>query len=73
MSIQIVKVQVPISTNEEVPQALIYNRDRSIQVMIPVTPELVEKMGASRLKTYHRSEFIDGHLIIHERVADQNW
>ena len=34
------KVQIPLSTNAEVPMALVYNRDRSRMGEIPVTEEV---------------------------------
>lgn len=37
----IVKIQIPLSTNEKNPLALVYNEDRSFETFIPIGDELL--------------------------------
>jgi hypothetical protein len=47
----IVKVQLPIVTSEPAPMALIYNRDRSVGNMVPVTAKL-RRLVRDELKSF---------------------
>lgn len=49
----IVKVQVPLATSEEVPAALLYNKDRHVQAMVPVTDELLASMAGEKKKFFY--------------------
>lgn len=52
---EIFKIQMPLSSNDTNPPALIYNEDRSIQGHIEITPELKEAMD-SRPKAFFYGE-----------------
>lgn len=67
----IVKVQVPLGGND-MSQALIYNEDRSIQVMVPV--EEVNPMMGGRVKVYaHAKVNRKGLLLIGDEAGEQAW
>lgn len=68
----IFKVQIPIATNEPEPKALIYNKHRTIEGMIPVTPDLVKTMNGD-YKAYFTGQFKKGTLTLGDRVEDQDW
>ncbi len=44
MAKQIFKVQKPLATNDPQPKALVYNEDRSVEIMIPM-PELPNRVS----------------------------
>lgn len=66
----IFKVQVPLAGNE--PSALVYNRDRSTQLMLPITPALMDFMaGAPKKFVYAR--IVDENLVIDLEAPWQEW
>lgn len=69
----IVKIQKPLATNEILPQALIYNKNRNVTLFLPF--EQVQKLfREGELKVYHNAHINDaGELVIEERVRDQDW
>ncbi len=42
---QIFKIQLPLATNDPQPKALVYNADRSIESMWPITQDLLNVMA----------------------------
>jgi hypothetical protein len=70
----IVKVQLPLMTDEEVPQALIYNEDRSVQFQVPVTDHILKGMDG-RFKRYFEAardeQYVN--IMFHRPVEDQDW
>jgi len=47
----ILKVQIPIVTTEPDPVILVYNQDRSIEAMLPLTPK-VRRFLKGKLKSF---------------------
>lgn len=68
----IVKIQRPITTNAEEPKALIYDRDRTFNLMVPLEG-VRELFGTYQYKLYARAEIVDGILTIEGTVPDQDW
>lgn len=70
----IVKVQVPLATNEKKPLALVYNEDRSIQFQMPVSAELLDKMEG-RPKAFFRGVYNEEEQTfgLHEEAPWQDW
>lgn len=68
----IVKVQLPLSTNLEVPEALIYNQDRSILCQLPVSDDLKKSMGGAA-KQYFFAELRGTILHLDKRAPWQDW
>ena len=67
----IVKVQVPMDTNME-PLALVYNKDRSLEWMLPIEDDLRKAMDGG-YKQYWFAHLEDK-VIILDRVAPwQDW
>lgn len=69
---QLVKIQLPISTNEDIPQMLIYNEDRSIYIMTPVQDRYAKELKQS-LKGYYEAVVTGDIVDIGKRVEDQPW
>ena len=68
----IVKVQLPLVSNEAEPKALIYNADRSIEYMPSVDDELRSLMG-DRDKAFFHAELVGSILQIGNEADDQTW
>lgn len=69
----IVKIQMPLRTDDPDPKALIYNQDRSLNMMIPVRfPGLKELMGY-RFKVYFDVTVTDTEIIFNKEVSKQDW
>lgn len=73
----IVKVQLPVATNEEWPLALVYDKQRKIQEQIPVTPSLLDMLrgidGAVRPKAFFEAALLDGTLVLGKEASWQTW
>ena len=72
----IIKVQIPIMTNEPEPLALAYNQDRSVFVMIPQEdlPPAVLQIAGRTGKGYFHAEISDDHkLMIGKEAPWQEW
>jgi hypothetical protein len=65
----IVKLQRPLAGGTEV---LIYNKDRSVQGMIPMTPDL-QRLFGKKPKVYAEGSFKNGIVEIDRLVPDQPW
>ncbi len=75
----IFKVQIPMATNESIPQALIYNEDRSVRFMCPAE-DVEEWFIEDQYKIYVDADYsvVDADYIhkefaIHEIVMDKDW
>lgn len=70
----IVKVQMPLATNEEEPLALVYNKDRSYRVFMRITPELEKAMG-DRAKVYFKAHYDreNHNTVLGEEMELQRW
>ncbi|QIG76029.1 hypothetical protein EVC24_008 [Rhizobium phage RHph_I4] len=66
----VVKIQLPLAGNAE--EALIYNKDRFIHVLVPVAE--VAGMAGGRVK-FFRNARIDGNGFLHieGEAEDQTW
>jgi hypothetical protein len=71
----IVKVQLPIATNEEAPHMLIYTQDRRLEFMRPVTEAMATALTKFPHRGYFRMTFNSnrGDWEIRDRVEDQGW
>lgn len=69
----IIKIQRPLSTTEDEPQALIYDKSRNIQVMIDL--KLVRHLFLSNeVKVYHYARMNkEKKLVIGTRAPFQPW
>ncbi len=68
----IVKVQVPVMTNDPHPQALVYDERRCIEQQMPITPDLRVAMGDSH-KRYFWAHMEGTELHLDERAGAQPW
>lgn len=66
----IVKVQLPLAG--AMTHALVYNKDRSYNKMLLITPALEEKMGGEKL-AYFSSHSENGELILGRKRPVQVW
>ncbi len=72
--IQTWKIQRPLASNEAAPPFLIYNKDRSIQSMPPVTDEILKLFTNGSLKIYVRGVLSeDGTMYVIDVIEDQGW
>lgn len=70
----IVKIQLPLVTNEPEPVALVYNKDRSFTTQIPIGEEAKKVFGDDpkqfwKVNLDHETKEVD--LI--KRVRDRKW
>ena len=72
MSIAIVKVQVPLTTNHDSPLPLVYDRARQRMSMQPVSHSVLAELGDDP-KGYFEAEWVDDRWVIGRRVADQSF
>lgn len=68
----IVKVQRSLATSEDVPQVLIYDRDRSVRLEGPLSDELARAMGAD-VKLYFEAEVVGDQLVLQGPAPEQVW
>lgn len=73
MAREIVKVQIPLMTNGVEPTALIYNKDRSIIVQIPISDEILSMFQPGQYKIYVFAELKDTLLHLGDNAPEQNW
>lgn len=73
----IVKVQISLETTQPEPQVLIYNQDRSVLEILPLSKciDLEEMMAdAGPLKrAYFEARIHDGKIMLGDRVDDPDW
>lgn len=68
----IVKVQRPLSASEESPPALIYDKERTIEIFVDFTPELREVLKG-KSKVYCEAEMSQGEIVLTKVINDQPW
>ena len=71
----ILKLQKPLSSSEANPPVLVYDKDRSFDTMIEMTPEEMLHLFAGKPKVYVKAEvdMDDKSITILGKVADQPW
>lgn len=70
--VEIFKVQVPIASNDPDPKALVYNRYRTKEGMVPIQPGLLDIMQG-RLKIFIYASFHNGELDFRREAPWQEW
>lgn len=68
-----VKIQKSITTTEPVPQALIYNKDKSFTRQEPWDPQLDIFFRGGRLKCYFLADVKGDEVELLEMLSDQDW
>lgn len=68
----VVKVQVPLVTNEPKPMALVYDEHRRIEQQFPITKALRRAM-ARAFKAYFWAHMQGTELHLDGRTGDQPW
>lgn len=68
----IVKVQLPIVTNDPNPQALVYDRYRRLCQHMPITKELLAAMGGE-FKRYFCAYMEGTELHLDGQAGEQSW
>jgi hypothetical protein len=69
----IIKLQVPLASSEPNPKALVYNQDRSVEQMFPISPEIM-KLMKGRPKAYFVAKInADQELEILAEATPQSW
>ncbi len=68
----IVKVQLPLATNDTTPHALVYNEDRSVLAQVPVSRAL-EKLMKRRAKAYFSARIVETQLVVDHEVEEPSW
>lgn len=51
--LMIVKVQIPLSSSESEPMALVYDQSRKYEIFMPVTEELKKEMSGSPKRYFY--------------------
>lgn len=69
---RIVKVQIPLSSSETNPPALVYDESRKWNQTIPVTEELLRACG-SRMKGYFYAEVSSNGVTLIGPAPLQSW
>lgn len=75
----IVKVQLPLYSTEKNPQALVYNKTRSIKMLVDVTPELLkwmslgEELEPPEPKLFFKAHIKGDKLVLNDYAKWQEW
>jgi hypothetical protein len=69
----IVKVQLPLASNAPKPECLVYNEDRSVEAMLPVTNEVVDLFGADEVKAFFYATLKGDNIELQGRAPWQIW
>jgi hypothetical protein len=74
MSKHIVKIQLPLETNADVPHMLIYTKDRStIYELTPVDERFAKELSKFPHKGFYEASLTPGGFKIGQRVGWQSW
>lgn len=68
----IVKIQVPLETNDPDPKALVYNEARSVDFAMPINKQLLGKMSGAK-KQFFYANLEKGILDIDRKAPWQDW
>jgi hypothetical protein len=69
---QIVKLQIPLSSNTPNPGALVYNKDHSYLAEIPITKQ-IRRLLKDRLKIYVLATIKNGVITLSDEQPAQDW
>ena len=69
----IVKVQLPLSSNQKDPPAFIYDEKKEVEMFVPITKELLEHMDGEPKKYFKAHILKDGTLMLDEEAEEQSW
>ena len=75
----IVKIQLPVASNDPNPKALVYNEERDLEFLMPVEATLITAMGGHPKKFFDVDFIPDPQvkgaekLVINEEVTDPGW
>ena len=70
----IVKVQIPLATNEAEPLAYVYNRDRDYKMFMQITPDLIEAMRGTPKKFFHAHYDLENNdTVLGKEAPWQSW
>lgn len=73
METEIFKIQIPIQSSMENAPALVYNEDRSTEIMIAVTDEIRKVCGENK-KAYVNATIVnDNSILIVNKAPWQDW
>jgi hypothetical protein len=70
---EIVKVQLPLATNDKKQMALVYNRDRSYMTQIFADQRLIRKMSDMPKRFFWATIPDEGKIVIEEDAPYQDW
>jgi hypothetical protein len=68
----IVKIQLPIEANVEDPEALVYDEKHEVDTFMPITKELLRRMGGN-IKKFFYAHLEDEEIIIDQDAPFQDW
>ena len=69
----IVKVQLPLSSNHADPEALVYNKERTLVQQFPVTKDLRQLMGGQDKRYFHAALNDRQELVLGKPTKQQPW
>lgn len=72
MRSDVVKIQVPLASNEVTPMALVYNQKRDFETFLGLSDDLLEVIG-DRPKAYFKARFDDNNIELIEEVPNPGW
>jgi hypothetical protein len=73
LNLSIVKVQIPLETNEEEPRMLVYNSDRSVHKLMPVQERFAKELAGTFKGYYELLDVTPGAFKFGKRVDAQPW
>jgi hypothetical protein len=69
----IIKIQIPVVSSQPHARALVYNKDRSINFMMPLPPAIKKRMGKDK-KAYFEATITGDNIELHEKISRwPNW
>jgi hypothetical protein len=69
----IVKIQRPLVSNDPAPKALVYNRPRTFEAQMAITPDIEALFADGSREVYHKANLSGSELQIGRRVRGLNW
>ncbi|MGI9250792.1 MAG: hypothetical protein ACR2PR_06305 [Pseudohongiellaceae bacterium] len=61
---EILKIQVPLDTNEPEPFALVYNEDKSIFAQVPMSEDVLSHFDDGEFKIYVSAKLVKDTIVI---------
>lgn len=68
----IIKIQLPLSSNTDEPEALVYDEKHEIDTFMPISKELLKRMGGN-IKKFFYAHLEDEEVIIDKDAPWQEW